>query len=118
MPHGQQVLFGSFQAETVQLPCGLGWAGFHDPGGAHTPGGKAPRESCMLWAAKPSCLRLLEQLMRAAASRTFCTAGRRSPIRMAMIAITTNSSISVKPERQVRNSKLRGVAPDLVSVFI
>src|SRR5687768_4066913 len=35
--------------------------------------------------------------MRAAASRTFCTAGRSRPIRMAMMAITTRSSISVKP---------------------
>src|SRR5262245_39301377 len=34
--------------------------------------------------------------MRAAGSRTFCTAGRRRPIRVAMIAITTSSSISVK----------------------
>src|SRR5438552_1145739 len=35
--------------------------------------------------------------MRAAASRTFCTAGRSRPIKMAMIAITTSNSISVKP---------------------
>src|SRR4051812_37565647 len=40
---------------------------------------------------------LLEQLMRAAASRTFWTAGSSRPMRMAMMAITTNSSISVKP---------------------
>jgi hypothetical protein len=32
----------------------------------------------------------------AAASRTFCTAGNSKPIKMAMIAITTSSSISVK----------------------
>src|SRR5262245_2429425 len=37
--------------------------------------------------------------MRAAASRTFWTAGRSRPMRMAMIAITTNSSISVKAPR-------------------
>src|SRR4051812_49845603 len=49
--------------------------------------------------AMPNCLRLFWQLIRAAASRTFCTAGRRRPIRMAMIAITTNSSISVKASR-------------------
>src|SRR3954466_8354690 len=47
----------------------------------------------------PSCLRLLEQLMRAAASRTFWTAGRSRPIRIAMIAITTKSSMRVKPAR-------------------
>src|SRR5438105_1713542 len=36
---------------------------------------------------------------RAAASRTFWTAGRRRPIRMAMMAITTSNSISVNPCR-------------------
>src|SRR5579885_462310 len=40
--------------------------------------------------------------MLAAAERTFCTAGTRRPIRMAMIAITTSSSISVKPGRTAR----------------
>src|SRR5262245_26372111 len=39
--------------------------------------------------------------MRAAASRTFWTAGRSRPIRTAMIAITTSSSIRVKPFRLV-----------------
>src|SRR5260370_9672618 len=38
---------------------------------------------------------------RAAASRTFCTAGTRRPIRMAMIAITTNNSIRVKPDLRI-----------------
>src|SRR5262245_10715528 len=38
--------------------------------------------------------------MRAAASRTFCTAGSSSPIRMAMMAMTTNNSIRVKPGRK------------------
>ena len=37
--------------------------------------------------------------MRAAASRTFCTAGSSRPIRIAMIAITTSSSIRVNPTR-------------------
>src|SRR5581483_10664618 len=50
--------------------------------------------------ARPSCLRLFWHLARAAASRTFWTAGSNSPIRMAMMAITTNSSISVNPLRQ------------------
>src|SRR5437667_2683190 len=45
--------------------------------------------------ARASCLRLFEHFMRAAAARTFCTAGSSSPIRMAMMAITTSSSISV-----------------------
>src|SRR5438105_943018 len=54
--------------------------------------------------AVPICLRLLEQLILAAASRTFWTAGRRRPMRMAMMAMTTNSSISVKPRifRRIR----------------
>jgi hypothetical protein len=47
-------------------------------------------------AASPNCFKLLLHDMRAAASRTFWTAGRSKPIRMAMIAITTNNSISVK----------------------
>src|SRR5207245_308451 len=46
--------------------------------------------------ASPICFRLFWQLARAAASRTFCTAGRSSPIKTAMIAITTSSSIKVK----------------------
>src|SRR4051812_49379998 len=41
--------------------------------------------------------------MRAAASRTFCTAGSSRPMRMAMMAMTTSSSISVKP--RLRNRK-------------
>src|SRR5947209_6049048 len=63
------------------------------------PGGRLPKVSWRLWQARPSCLRLLVHLMRAAASRTFWTAGRSRPIRMAMIAITTSSSIRVKPRR-------------------
>src|SRR5215467_10003863 len=47
----------------------------------------------------PSCLRLFSHWLRAAASRTFCTAGSNRPMRMAMMAITTNNSISVKPGR-------------------
>src|ERR1700730_17143053 len=37
--------------------------------------------------------------MREAASRTFCTAGRSSPTRTAIIAITTSSSISENARR-------------------
>src|ERR1035438_9705087 len=40
---------------------------------------------------------LLMHCKRAAASRTFCTAGTSRAIRMAMIAITTSSSINVNP---------------------
>jgi hypothetical protein len=42
-------------------------------------------------------LSLFWHFARAAASRTFCTAGSSSPIRIAMMAITTNNSMSVKP---------------------
>src|SRR5262249_1510033 len=38
-------------------------------------------------------------------SRTFWTAGRSKPMRMAMIAITTSSSISVKPRQRRREGK-------------
>jgi hypothetical protein len=40
---------------------------------------------------------LFWQLRRAAASRTFWTAGSSRPIKIAMMAMTTSSSISVKP---------------------
>src|SRR6516165_7383121 len=52
-----------------------------------------------LCTANPICLRLFWHWLRAAASRTFCTAGTKSAIKMAMIAITTSSSIKVKAER-------------------
>src|SRR5439155_2137608 len=49
--------------------------------------------------ARAICLRLLAQTVRSAASRAFCTAGIIKPMRMAMIAMTTSSSIKVKPLR-------------------
>src|SRR4051812_34783190 len=52
--------------------------------------------------AKPSCLRLFWHFMREAASRTFWTAGRRRPMRMAMMAITTSNSMRVKARRNRR----------------
>src|SRR5262245_2395390 len=53
--------------------------------------------------------------MRAAASRTFWTAGRRRPMRIAMMAITTNSSINVKPRRSVGGER-RGM-PKLLELL-
>ena len=47
-------------------------------------------------------LRLFAHLARLAASRTFCTAGSSNPIRIAIIAITTSSSMSVKPRLNER----------------
>src|SRR5258707_2580255 len=52
-----------------------------------------------LWQALPSCPRLFWQVVRLAASRTFCTAGTSRPIRMAMMAMTTRSSIRVNALR-------------------
>src|SRR5262249_60700011 len=52
----------------------------------------------------PICLRLFWHWLRAAASRTFCTAGNKRPMRTAMMAMTTRSSISVKPRRRKRVS--------------
>src|SRR5690242_4451589 len=47
--------------------------------------------------ARPSCFRLLVHWARRAASRADCTAGSSRAISTAMMAITTSSSISVKP---------------------
>src|SRR5437763_3681622 len=53
----------------------------------------------------PICFRLFWHLDRAAASRTFWTAGSSRPMRMAMMAITTSSSISVNADRGRRARK-------------
>jgi hypothetical protein len=42
---------------------------------------------------------LARLLLADGGSRTFCTAGRSSPIRIAMMAMTTNNSIRVKAFR-------------------
>src|SRR5437762_7636975 len=52
-----------------------------------------------LCTARAICLILLLHLVRAAASRTFWTAGRSRPMRTAMMAITTKSSIRVNAAR-------------------
>src|SRR5437764_7489911 len=49
---------------------------------------------------------LFWHLARAAASRTFWTAGSSRPIRIAMMAITTNSSMSVNARRESRDTSL------------
>src|SRR6516164_9472420 len=57
----------------------------------------------------PIWWRLLEHLVRAAASRIFWTAGSKSPMRIAMMAMTTRSSTSVnavrRTERMTRASR-------------
>ena len=52
-------------------------------------------ESTKFCIPRPSCLRLLVQLLRLAASRAACTAGNRRPTRTPMIAMTTSSSTKV-----------------------
>src|SRR5215211_4102298 len=49
--------------------------------------------------ARAICLRLFWLWARCAADRTFWTAGRNRPTRMPMMAMTTSSSIRVKPRR-------------------
>src|SRR5262249_3738396 len=62
-----------------------------------------------LMVARVICLRLFWLALRLAASRTFWTAGSSMPTRMAMIAITTRSSISVKPRHHFLNCRKRGI---------
>src|SRR5436309_12252903 len=57
---------------------------------------------------------LFWQLMRAADSRTFCTAGTRRPMRMAMIAITTSNSISVNARYKNRRCARNDIVQDLL----
>jgi hypothetical protein len=53
----------------------------------------------VVMASQAELLRLLAQLTRLAASPIFCTAGSSRAISTAMMAITTSSSINVKPFR-------------------
>src|SRR5262249_5299830 len=50
---------------------------------------------------------------RAAASRTFCTAGSNRPMRIAIIAITTSNSMSVKPDRREKTRKRNIVTSEI-----
>jgi hypothetical protein len=67
------------------------------------PGGRPPNVPSKLWHARPRFFKLLAHFIRAAASLTFCTAGNNNPIRIAIMAITTNNSIRVKPLRVILN---------------
>jgi hypothetical protein len=58
-------------------------------------GGNCLYASCSDCVARPICFKLLMHCVRAAASRTFCTAGTNRAIKIAMMAITTNNSINV-----------------------
>ena len=55
--------------------------------------------------ARASCFRLLLHCMRRAASRAACTAGNRSATSIPMMAITTRSSMRVKPLRALKIRK-------------
>src|SRR5438034_3845055 len=63
----------------------------------------------------PSCRRLLAHLIRLAASLTFCTAGSRRPISVAMMAMTTSSSIRVKADER-RETNRKGAIEAVLSV--
>src|ERR1700755_1324918 len=65
------------------------------------PGGKELLAGGELCRAKRSCFRLLVHCDRRAASRAAWTAGSSSAISTAMMAMTTRSSISVNPRRDV-----------------
>src|SRR5262245_1052529 len=54
---------------------------------------------------------LFAHLVRAAASRTFWTAGRSRPIRTAMMAMTTSNSISVNAARRTVRNAERIISP-------
>src|SRR5947208_2067137 len=75
------------------------------PAGANRPW--VPSKLCR---AIPICLRLLVHCDRAAAWRTFCTAGRSRPIRMATMATTTSNSMRVKPRRARRRAQILDTA--------
>src|SRR5258707_15368566 len=49
-----------------------------------------------IWLTSPICFRLLTQMMRVALALTLASAGNNNDARIAMIAMTTSSSIKVK----------------------
>src|SRR5262249_58510004 len=75
-------------------------------------GGRVPLDDSKLAEANPNCLRLLTHWARRAASRAAWTAGRSRAMRTAMIAITTSSSISVKPSRRRQADVMTGAPKD------
>ena len=63
------------------------------------PRGNVPCAGVVVVHGEADLLELLMHWDRRAASRADCTAGSRREIRTAIMAITTSSSISVKPRR-------------------
>src|SRR5262249_29421696 len=66
--------------------------------------------------ANPSCLRLLVYEARRAASRAAWTAGKRRAISTARMAMTTSSSISVKPPRRAETLEM-GLSRDVTRLL-
>src|SRR6185437_786411 len=61
--------------------------------------------------ARARLCRLLAHCILAARSRTFCTAGKSKPIKIAMMAMTTSNSISVKAARRAGDRRVYMAAP-------
>src|SRR5262249_29739861 len=59
-----------------------------------------------LWMASPICFMLLAHAVRLAAWRTFWTAGSNNPMSTPIMAMTTRSSINVKPGDGRRDGRM------------
>ena len=64
--------------------------------------------------ASPSCFMLLRQAMPWALVLAFANAGKSRPARIAMMAMTTRSSIKVKPTRRTAEGPEPGIGRDLI----
>src|SRR3954466_1899963 len=93
---GQARILGEFSSlvatPTIQRLL-LVWAP-SGPGTSH--GNLSPWSLPHMRMARPTCLRLFTQLIRWARALALARAGRSKPARMAMMAMTTNSSMRVK----------------------
>ena len=67
-------------------------------------GGKATGGALIIEEGEPDLLEIVRALPRRAASRADCTAGKRSAIKTAMMAMTTKSSIRVNALEALRCS--------------
>src|SRR5262245_47834498 len=92
-------MYGIKKKKNVPYVFGMKFEGGYGGGPAKS-GGNRLNSAFALWHANEICFKLFSVCVRAAASRTFWTAGTKSPMRMAMMAITTRSSTRVKPDRR------------------
>src|SRR2546425_5151482 len=81
-----------------------GFSGLKSVGGS-----RSLKLSAYMATPKPSCLRLLVQLIRCALFLVLAKAGKSRAARIAMMAMTTSNSISVKAELRFINDY--GFAP-------